>query len=372
MVTPADRPDEIGATSPRPRLTVGPPATPPGGGRAPLSRWWIVLPLGFLSLVGVGVLTGYQAGVRLAEASDAQLASRSEQEQFDLGVQDLLGGRYELARQRFEYILSLDPNYPGAAELLDKALQGLNVPTQTPTLPAPSPTPRPTLDLSSLEGVYQQAVAAHSVEDWTGTLEALLALRRIDPTFRLGEVNILMASALRNRGLAKIFAGDREQGIYDMALAERFGPLDGQAANWRSTAAFYSYANSYFGLDWAIATDLFSQACRAGVWDSCYKFAVSARKYGDLLMGTSDPCAASVQYALSLQTFADAGLAPTATYAASLCLTATALPPTGTPTETPTPTPTLEFDTAVPSDTATLPATSTPTPSETPTLEGTP
>lgn len=369
-MAPTEDLDGMGATSPRPRVTIGPPATPPVGGRAPISPWWIVLPLGFLALVGVGILTGYWAGVRLAEASDAQLASQSAQEQFDLGVQDLLTGRYELARQRFEYILSLDPNYPGAGELLDKALQGLNVPTGTPTLPAPSPTPRPTLDLSSLEGVYQQAVAAHSVEDWTGTLEALLALRRIDPTFRLGEVNILMASALRNRGLVMIFAGDREQGIYDLALAERFGPLDGQAANWRSTAAFYSFANSYFGLDWAMATDLFSQACRAGVWDSCYKFAVSARKYGDLLMGTSDPCAASVHYALSIQTRPDAGLAPTATYAASLCLTATALPATGTPTATLTST--LEFDTPVASETPTLPPAETPTPSETPTLTTTP
>ncbi|MGH2605053.1 MAG: hypothetical protein ACRDG5_00540 [Anaerolineales bacterium] len=368
-MTPTDDLGGMGSTSPRPRVTLGPPATPSVGGQGPISPWWIVLPLGFLGLVGVGILTGYWTGVRLAEASEAQLALQSAQEQFDLGVQDLLAGRYELARQRFEYILGLDPNYPGAAELLDKALQGLNVPTGTPTLPAPSPTPRPTLDLSSLEGVYQQAVAAHSVEDWTGTLEALLALRQIDPTFRLGEVNILMASALRNRGLVKIFAGDREQGIYDLALAERFGPLDGQAANWRSTAAFYSHANSYFGLDWAMATDLFSQACRAGVWDSCYKFAVSARKYGDLLMSTSDPCAASVQYALSIQTMPDAGVAPTATFAASLCLTATALPATGTPPATLTPT--TGFDTAVPSETPTLSPTFTPTTSGTPTPEAT-
>ncbi|MGH2627981.1 MAG: hypothetical protein ACRDHY_15180, partial [Anaerolineales bacterium] len=227
-----------------------------------------------------------------------------------------------------------------------------------------------TLDLSSLEGIYQQAVAAHSVEDWTGTLEALLALRRIDPAFRLGEVNVLMASALRNRGLGKIFAGDREQGIYDLALAERFGPLDGQAANWRSTAAFYSFANSYFGLDWATATNLFSQACAAGVWDSCYKFAVSARKYAELLAGT-DPCAASVHYALSLQTLSDAAVAPTATHAASLCLTATALPATGTATETPTPTMTAESATPVPSDTPPIVPTNTPTPTETPTAVGT-
>lgn len=365
-MVPGDRPEGMGATSARPKVTAGPAGGAPAGGRGPVSPWWVVLPIGFLGMVGVGVLTGYRAGVHLAEASDSQQASRSAQEQFDLGVQDLLEGRYELARQRFEYILSLDPAYPGAQELLDKALQALSVPTGTPTLPVPSPTPRPTLDLSSLEGIYQQAVAAHSVEDWTGTLEALLALRGIDPAFRLDEVNVLMASALRNRGLAEIFAGDREQGIYDLALAERFGPLDSQAANWRSTAAFYSFANSYFGLDWAMSTSLFSQACAAGVWDSCYKFAVSARKYADVLLTASDPCAASVQYALSMQTISDAAVAPTATYAASRCLTATALPATGTATETPSPTWTSEFATPVPSETPTT-APPSATASETPT-----
>ncbi|MEX2029456.1 MAG: hypothetical protein WD906_00575 [Anaerolineales bacterium] len=339
------------------------PTRPAAGPSRPVSLRWIAIPAVFLGLVGIGTLTGYWAGVEIAGAAEAQDEAASVQEQFDLGVEDLLAARYELARQRFEYILSLDPNYPGAAELLDRALHALNVPTGTPTLAVPTPTPRPTLDLSSLEGIYQQAVSAHSVGDWSGTLDALLAMRRIDPAFRLADVNVLMASALRNRGLDKIFAADREQGIYDLALAERFGPLDGQAASWRGTAAYYSYANSYFGLDWAMATNLFGEVCRAGVWDSCFKYAMAARKYGDLLMTTPDACAASVQYGRSIETRPDAGLEPTATEAAALCLTATFVPPTGTITLTPTPTSTLP---GLPTDTPTLPPTETPTETPTP------
>jgi tetratricopeptide (TPR) repeat protein len=361
----------LSSTAPQP-LTGGTRPNRAGAPRSLASWWWIALPGAFLALLGVGIVTGYVSGVSRGEAADAEQSVLSAQEQFDLGVEDLLAARYELARQRFEYILSLDPSFPGAAELLDRALQAMNVPTGTPTLDLPTPTPRPTLDISSLEGIYQQAVSAHSVNDWTGTLEALLAMRRTDPLFRLVEVNVLMASALRNRGVEKILDGDQEQGIYDLALAERFGPLDGQASSWRNTAAFYMYANSYFGIDWEMATELFRQACAAGVWDTCYKFAWAARKYGDYLITLQDPCEAAEQYGISLQARADPGLEPTATKAVKLCLTATFVPPTGTVTETPTPTPTLEP--GLPTETPTPPAppTDTPMPTDTPAPTETP
>jgi tetratricopeptide (TPR) repeat protein len=327
-----------------------------------------------LGSVGIGGLSGYRSGVLRAESSDAQTAAQSAQEQFDLGVQDLLGGRYELARQRFDYILGIDPLYPGAAELRDRALQGLNVPTPSPTLPVPTATPRPTLDMSSLEGIWQQAQAAFAAGDNPGTLQALLALRQLDPAFRLAEINGLMAISLRNQGLDLILGGEQEQGIYSLALAERFGPLDAQAANWRGTAEFYLWANSWFGLDWPQAVSLFSQACSAGVWDSCYKYAVSLKEYGNLLMLTPDPCAASEQYQRSLDMRPDDGLRPTATYAAAQCLTATFVPPTGSPTLTPTATETgiiLPTDTPTPEFTPT-PTIESPTPTETPTETPTP
>ena len=62
----------------------------------------------------------------------------------------------------------------------------------------------------------------------------------------------MMASSLRNRGMDNFYATRLEQGIYDLALAERFGPLDSQAVSWMNSAAFFIYANSYFGLDWSL------------------------------------------------------------------------------------------------------------------------
>jgi tetratricopeptide (TPR) repeat protein len=319
-----------------------------------------------LLAITIGGVTGYFQGAEVAVAEQGTQSAQSIVEQFDLGVTDILEGRYELARQRFEYILSIDPAYPGAAELLDQALQAMNVPTATPS-PTPIPaSPSPTLDVSSLDGLYSQAQALFDQGDWTGCLRALLAMRARDPAYRLGEVNSIMASALRNRGVEKILQGFLEQGIYDLTLAERFGPLDGQAASWRETARFYQLANSYIGLDWPTATGYFASLCAGGTWDSCRKYALAAMGYGDLLVATADPCGAIVQYGNSLLTYNNSVLWPTATRASDLCLTATAATPTmtetatlGTPTETASPTPGG-------------PATDTPTATETPTETPTP
>jgi len=292
----------------------------------------------------VGGLSGYFAGQGQAITARGTQLALTSQEQFDLGVQDLLEGRYELARQRFEYLLALEPGYPGAAELLAQALQALNVPTLTPSPTSVPASPSPTLDISSLDGLYAQAQALFGQGDWTGCLRALLAMRARDPAYRLAEVNSLMATALRNRGVEKILQGFLEQGIYDLNLAERFGPLDGQAISWRETARFYQQANSYIGLDWPQAASYFQSLCAGGTWDSCAKYALSAMRYGDLLV-TADPCGAVVQYSESLFTYNNDLLWPTATRAFDLCLTATAATPTetstatfGTPTASYTPT----------------------------------
>ncbi len=316
--------------------------------------------------LAIGGLSGYFAGQGQAVTQRGTQVALTNQEQFDLGVQDILEGRYELARQRFEYILNLEPDYPGAAELLAQALQALNVPTLTPSPTSVPASPSPTLDISSLDGLYAQAQALFDQGDWTGCLRALLAMRARDPSYRLSEVNGLMAGALRNRGVEKILQGFLEQGMYDLSLAERFGPLDAQASSWRETARFYQLANSYIGLDWPQAASYFQSLCGGGTWDSCAKYALSAMRYGDLLVATADPCSAVAQYYQSLVTYNNSVLWATATRAFDLCLTATA----STPTESATPT----FGTPSPSFTPTLggPATDTPSPTPTPSETPTP
>jgi tetratricopeptide (TPR) repeat protein len=281
--------------------------------------WWlIVFPVLALVVLYIGGSTGYEKGLLVRTSAESTANAQSLLEQFNLGVEDLTAGRYELARQRADFILSVDPANEAAIGLLDLALQALNRPTITPTL-AITPTvttPTATPDLRSIEATFSEASAAIDRGDWDIALSLLIKLRAENSDYRSSDVDNLMFSGLRNRGLERILSGFLEQGIYDLSLAERFAPLDNQALSWRRSAEFYLFANSFIGLDWAQAYQWFSQLCGAAIWDSCYKFAISAHGYGDNLIATEDPCGAMVPFEESLLTFSNDELVPTATEAA--------------------------------------------------------
>ncbi|KPK92267.1 MAG: hypothetical protein AMJ88_11440 [Anaerolineae bacterium SM23_ 63] len=346
--------------------------------------WLVVIPVLVLVVWGLAAIMGYVVGLDKREVDQIQAVAQVSKEQFDLGVEDFLAGRFEFAQQRFEYVLSLDPQYPGAADLLGQVMQALNQPTPTPS-PIVSPTPSPTPDLTSYESVFQSALGAYNQGDWSAALDLLLFLRGEAPVYKITEVNQLMQTALRNRGMDKLFQGLLEEGIYDLYLAERFGPLDTQAFNWRQSAEFFMFANSYFGLDWPLATEYFGQICLANIWGACVRYAQSSREYGHLLLEEEAYCRAVLQYEQFFIHLEDQAFAPTATKVAEACLTATA--PTPTPTETTTPgteTPDGSFTptsspTVTPSPTVSATSTSTaggptftPTSTPTPTRSATP
>ena len=342
--------------------------------RRTAARNWAILGLAASAAVLVllvAAASGYGSGMNAAEATLVGQSAHAVEEQFNLGVEDLLAGRYDLASQRFEYVLSLDPSNPDAAELLERARAALFVPTSTPG-PTPTPiTPTPTLDVGSLETLFSQIQASFAQEDWNRVVEASLIIRQRDPEYRRSELDALLAQALRSRGVQRILARSFELGLYDLALAERFGPLDGGANAWRNTAAFYTFANSFFVVDWIRAAQNFAQLCNADLWDSCSKYARAAMEYGHILLASATPCGAMEQYAASLRTRSNPALDPTATYAADLCATEMAPTPTVTisPTWTLGPSATLgPTDTATP----TLPGAPTDTPTETPTPSETP
>ncbi len=368
------------------------PVTPRRSAAVVKKYWpWIVAVPGFMIVVlGIAVIAGYSAGLKQREASGLANVAQVSKEQFDTGVEDYLAGRYELALQRIEYVLELDPDYEGASEMLGRIMTAMNQPTPTEK-PLNSPTPSITPDLDSLEGIFGSAQEAFSREDYDNALKYLLLLRAEDPEYRLAEVNQIMAAALRNRGMAKLYRGDLEQGIYDLDLAERFGPLDNQAVSWRSSAAFFMFANSYYGLDWALATEYLGQICVAQIWGACYKYADAAREYALQLIEDGDFCGASYYLNESLAIRDDAALAPTATKVNRVCLTATVTPPTSTPTPTgsatatvpyvsPTPSATFGGGTPTPtssasasaSPTATVTSGASPTSTATPTTTSTP
>lgn len=283
----------------------------------------------------LGIRQGEQLRYTLATAQVGEVAL----EQFNLGMEDYEAGRYDMALQRFEYVLDLEPDFPGVSAKIDEILASLNRPTRTPspTLLTPTPTSRNV----SLEDLYRGAEEAAARSDWTVAIDTLITLRGYDLTYRTDEVETMLYLALRSRGLDRIYSGDHEQGIYDLNQAERLGALDQTARSWRNSAAFYLTANSYLGIDWEQAAIYFGQICSGGTWDSCAKYAFASYNHAEEFLEEKDWCSAVYWYDESLQTYQNNDIVPTATRVARQCLTATA--PTVTPTQTITMTPTSTF-----------------------------
>jgi hypothetical protein len=176
--------------------------------------------------------------------------------------------------------------------------------------------------------------------------------------------------------------------LYDFALAEKFGPLDGQANNYREWARLYLYGNAfwlaypedaayYYGQLVGLAPDLRdSQGLSA-----FYRYWQSLVHWGDKLAAEGDWCGAAERYQQAQNARTDGELQPTANYAVIQCEGPTD-EPTNTPPFTPTWTATgiLPSNTPGPSNTPSLTNTSgptetptnTPTPSDTPVPSNTP
>lgn len=311
-------------------------------------RWFALF---FVAAALVAGVAGYYSG--LQQQAEAQEAAAQEQadEQFRLGVEDLEAGRYEIARQRFEYVINLNPSYPGAPERLAEALLNLNQPTSAPTVAATA-----TPNLAPVEDLFSQAQQALQNSEWTLAIETLLTLRAKDMDYRAVDVDGMMYLALRNRGIQRISEeGMLEEGMYDLARAETFGPLDSDAKNWKDWASLYLKANSYMGVNWAQAVSYFAQVYLVAPYlrnDAYIKYAVSAQNYAQQLVDSGDPCAAEGYLDESLLAWDNATVYPTATEARNLCRTATA-PARQPPPEQPTATPGGEEPTPTPTPTAT-------------------
>jgi hypothetical protein len=258
--------------------------------------FWISL-LVLIAALSLGSFSGYQEGIRERVNAKATLVSQQLGEQFALAQQDFAAGRYDIVRQRLEAILKEDAQYPGAAAMFADVLVKQSI---TPTAePTATPTLTPTPDMRSQEAIFAQAQQQMQNKDWPGLLGSLDSLRKADPTYKAVLVDGMYYTALRNRGIDQIMGTgaykttNMEGGLYDLTLAERFGPLDGYADGLRTFTRMYITGASFWDMDWSQAVNYFRQV---------YQFApnlrdasniTAARRLHDALLNYGDQMVAT-------------------------------------------------------------------------------
>jgi tetratricopeptide (TPR) repeat protein len=323
---------------------------------------WIVL--GAIVIVLAGLLLGIVAGMNARKQAELTQIKQSLGEQFDLGVQELNEGQYDRARQRFEYVLKYDPEYPGAQDKLTEVLVLLSA-TATPSA-SPTPEISPTPDLRGVEELFTQAQQKLAASDWDGTQAILDSLRKKNPEYFTIQVDGMYYILLRNRGVDKILVQQNlEGGIYDLTLSERFGPLDNYAAGLRNFSRLYLTGSSLWGVDWEKVVFYFQQLAAAlpGLSDSSgftagERYYLGLIEYGKVLLNKDKPCDAQIQFDLAWSIAKTDELRGLRDDATKRCLAS--LPPTP---DLSTPTPSLTTEGG---------GVTEPPPTDTPTLEPTP
>jgi len=321
--------------------------------------------LGFIIILSLSGLGAYRSGIATRQANAKAEDAQHVGEQFQLALVDIQFGKYDNAKQRLEYIIALDPSFPGAQQKLTEVLVIMNVPTPTATVP-PTTTP----DSSGAQQAFTQAQQLMNAQDWPSALAQLDTLRKLDPAYQVSQVDGMYFFALRNYGYNLITqSGNLEGGIYQFTLAERFGTLDNTAVGLREGARYYLLGASFWDLDWEQAVYYFTQV--AGGWPSLWdgtmtaseRFRRASMRYGDALLVRKQYCEAYKQYdnaskVGNLDETAASGFAE----ATKFCY-----PATVTPSPTLLVSPTTDPGSVIPTDTQPAVPTDTPVPSDTPT-----
>jgi tetratricopeptide (TPR) repeat protein len=368
--------------SPAEEVSLNPePAAPANKPPKKSISWPKVTILGILALVVIAALSGfggYRSGINLRTSAESTQVIGQLEEQFAQAQQDMANKQFDRARQRFEYIIQHNPNYPRAAEMLSDVLVNMST-TATPTVAA-TPTVTPTPDTRAVETLFAQAQQAMQQKDWSTAIDTLFALRKADPNNHSVDVDGMLFLAFRNRGKDKIIKTDLEGGLYDLSLAERFGPLDAEALGLRNWVRLYITGASFWEIDWKQAIVYFAQVgpampslMDASGMTASERYRIALIGYGDDLAKDHQWCDAQQQYELALSIGPDpkGHAQPALEEATNNCSGNSNQPPPsgGNPSEVP-PTPPPSGDptaTLAPPSPEATPTAPPPPPAETPT-----
>jgi len=299
-------------------------------------RRYLPVILGGILLVllfgAVGGWFGYSQGVSLRIQLEEGNIAMAAATQYAMAEKDIQDGNLQTAQRRLEYVIQVDPNFPGASEKLTQVLVELaikNQPTEVPT-----PTVSPTPDLRGEEEMFVQIQQHLRASEWDAAIVSIDAIRQKNSGYRAVDVDGAYYIALRNRGIDKILReGSLELGIYDLRMAMTFGPIDKEAAGYLNSARLYNTGASFWEVDWGKVLEYFSQMYLAmpGLRDASgltasERYRLASIGYGDKLAADEDWCGARDSYWNALQVAPDDSLSPNATRVAYECSPPTEIP----------------------------------------------
>jgi tetratricopeptide (TPR) repeat protein len=305
--------------------------------------------LGRLILLGIaGILlidtlsgfAGYQVGLSQRRAQELSVRTYKAAAQFERGVVDMRAGNFLQAQQRFIYVAEIDPNYPGIVDKLSQVELAMMA-TATPTPGAPAVVVPS--NIKGSEALFDQAHEYLAQKEWAAAIEVLDRLRQEDIKFKTVDVDGMYYIALRNLGVDNMLKnGKLEQGMYNLAVAEQYGPIDKDAEGYRTWVAMYKTAASYWKVDWEKMVYWMKQVYNMlpGIRDgsnytSGERLRVGVIELGNNKMLEQDYCAAMDYYEEGLGIRSDDSLQNKHDDARNKCLASIATPTLMTPVETP-------------------------------------
>ena len=346
-----------------PMVESEPPSEQPGKQKQRKTPWILFAVIFLILALVLGAYFGYRNGIARRLEKEKITVVQVAAEQYQLAFQDIAAGNYENAKTRIEYVIEIYPQFPGAPELLHDILLNLEQPTAMPTLIeefTPTPAVTSTPDVRAAEQIFTEIQQAVMAKQWDQAIQDIIAIREVNYDYRKVQVDGFYYIALRNRGIQRIQSGQLEQGLFDLATAEQFALLDGEADGVRTWAQLYLCGASYWYVNWQRAIDIFAQVKDAYPYlmdssgmTAIERYRVALYLYGDQFAASGDYCKAHEYYLQSLAVGPDANVQATAQRYAEACQAMQATPE---PTEELTP---------IPTEQTPLPPTE-PTPEQTP------
>jgi len=230
----------------------------------------------------------------------ATAVAKEVQLQFRLAAQDMQIGQSGVAAQRLEYVVRMNPDFPGAAQMLAKAREAAN--GATLHVARSTEAPLPVEERLSPEQLFNLLAGAYQRGEWPQVVQRAAALKATGAQHRSTSVDGMLFVGLRNRGIERIDAGVLEMGLTDLEHAEQIMDLDNVALQRRRWAALYLSGMTFWELNWQLAIDNLSVLYQIApnFRDARSQLRKAHIAYGEALLQAEDSCLGGEQFAAAL------------------------------------------------------------------------